>query len=161
VARTFFNFDFDVRFHAPFPSFYGVCPASSPDGGACITWTSETHAVSGPAASTPFDFAPLTAGCGNVTFPPNATSAYVQAGDQTVLTSCENYGLHNGDGGADLTTAYSNQLVANYYAQNPSVATDCGGSQPTYLFASIPGLGTRATAPDGTAMRNWWVYLFY
>jgi hypothetical protein len=161
VARTFFDFDFDTRFHAPFPSFYGVCPASSPDGGACIAWASETHAVSGPAAMAPFDFSPLTAGCGNVTFPPNATGTSVQAGDRTVLTSCENYGLHNGDGGADLTTPYSNQLAAADYAGNPAVATDCGGSQPTYLFASMPGLGTHATAPDGTPMRNWWVYLFY
>ena len=160
-ARTFFNFDFDSRFHAPFPSFFGVCPAASPDGGACISWTSQVHAVSGPTASTPFDFSPMSAGCGNVVFPPNATAAYLQADDRTVLTSCENYGEHNGTGGADLTTPYTNALAASDYAGNPNVATDCGGSQPTYLFASMPGLGTTSTNADGTAMRNWWVYLFY
>jgi hypothetical protein len=29
------------------------------------------------------------------------------------------------------------------------------------MFASMPGLGTTATAPDGTPMKNWWPYLFY
>ena len=41
------------------------------------------------------------------------------------------------------------------------VATDCGGPQPTYIFGSMPGLGTTATASDGTPMHNWWVYEFY
>ncbi|HXX66131.1 MAG TPA: hypothetical protein VEK07_03065 [Polyangiaceae bacterium] len=161
VARTFFNFDFDSRFHAPFSNFGNVCMPTLPDGGACIEWRSEIHAVSGPASTTPFDFSPMSAGCGNVVFPPNATGPSTQAGDTTVLSSCENYGLHNGDNDADLTTPYSNALAASYYMGNANVATDCGGSQPTYLLASMPGLGTAATATDGTPMKNWWVYLFY
>jgi hypothetical protein len=161
VARTFFNDDFDQRFHAPFPSFSGTCQPPPPDGGACIDWLSETHAVSGPASAERFDFAPLSAGCGNVIFPPNATGISVQQGDVTVLTSCEDYGLHNGAAGADLTTPYTNAIAAADYAGVPGVATDCGGSQPTYLLASMPGLGTTATASDGTPMKNWWVYLFY
>lgn len=158
VAATFFNFDFDTRFGAPFTNFYQVCPTMTD---TCIEWTSEVHAVSGPASSTPFDFSPMSAGCGNVSFPPNATGESIQTGDVTVLTSCENYGLHNGVAGADLTTPYSNQLAADDYANDANVATDCGGTQPTYLLASMPGLGTRALAADGTPMRNWWVYLFY
>jgi hypothetical protein len=161
VARTFFNFDFDTRFNAPFPSFYSVCPASAPDAGACIAWPSETHAVSGPASTVPFNFSPMTAGCGNVVFPPNATGESTQEGDLTVLTSCENYGLHNGTAGADVATPYSNAMAANAYAGVAGVATDCGGAQPTYISASMPGLGTTATAGDGTPMKNWWVYLFY
>jgi hypothetical protein len=161
VARTFFNDDFDQRFHAPFPSFFSTCQPPPPDGGACIDWLSATHAVSGPAAGVRFDFSPMTAGCGNVIFPPNATDISVQQGDVTVLTSCENYGMHNGPAGADLTTPYTNAMAASAYAGVQGVATDCGGSQPTYMFASMPGLGTTATAPDGTPMKNWWVYLFY
>jgi hypothetical protein len=161
VARTFFNFDFDTRFHATFPSFYSVCPAMAPDGGACITWPSETHAVSGPGASMPFDLSPMTAGCGNVVFPPNATGESVQQGDVTVLTSCESYGLHDGTAGADRTTPYTNAIAASDYAGVAGVATDCGGAQPTYILASMPGLGTSATDVDGTPMKNWWVYLFY
>jgi len=41
------------------------------------------------------------------------------------------------------------------------VASDCGAEQPTYIFGSMPGLGTTATFTDGTPMHNWWVYLFY
>lgn len=161
VARTFFNFDFNSRFNAPFSSFGNVCMPTLADGGECIEWRSKIQAVSGPASTTPFDFSPMSAGCGNVVFPPNATGPSTQSGDTTVLTSCENYGLHNGENDADLTTPYSNALAASYYANNPNVATDCGGSQPTYLLASMPGLGTSATAADGTPMKNWWVYLFY
>ena len=131
------------------------------DDGTCIEWTSEVHAVSGPASSMPFDLSPMSAGCGNVSFPPNATGESIQTGDVTVLTSCENYGLHNGAAGADLTTPYTNQLAAADYANSANVATDCGGTQPTYMLASMPGLGTSALAADGTPMRNWWVYLFY
>ncbi|MCL2448804.1 MAG: hypothetical protein FWD17_07655 [Polyangiaceae bacterium] len=161
AGRTFFDFDFDTRFNAPFPSFYSVCPAPTPDGGACITWPSETRAVSGPAASIAFDFSPMSAGCGNVVFPPNATGESVQEGDITVLTSCENYGLRNAASGADVTTPYSNAIAASDYMGVAGVATDCGGAQPTYILASMPGLGTSATAADGTPMKNWWVYLFY
>jgi hypothetical protein len=161
VARAFFNDDFDQRFHAPFPSFSSTCQPPPPDGGACIDWLSQTRAVSGSASAERFDFSPMSAGCGNVIFPPNATGISVQQGDVTVLTSCENYGLHNGAGGADMTTPYTNAIAATDYGGVSGVATDCGGSQPTYLLASMPGLGTTATATDGTPMKNWWVYLFY
>lgn len=161
VARTFFNFDFEQRFGASFPSFYSVCPPVGPDAGACITWPSQIQALGGPASTMAFNFLPMSAGCGNVIFPPNATGYSVQAGDPTVVTSCENYGLHNGPNGADQTTPYTNAIATGYYGTNPDVASDCGGSQPTYILASMPGLGTTATAPDGTAMKNWWVYLFY
>ncbi|MGH7436889.1 MAG: hypothetical protein ACRENE_14550, partial [Polyangiaceae bacterium] len=162
VARTFFDFDFDTRFGAPFQSFYDACDPGAPPGtGPCIAWRSSTEAASGPAATKAFDFAPMSAGCGNVVFPPNATGPSAQAGDLTVSTSCENYGLRNGPGGTDLTTPYSNAMAQADYGANPSVATDCGGAQPTYLFASMPGLGNTAVAPDGSPMKNWWVYLFY
>jgi hypothetical protein len=162
VGRTFFNLDFDERFGASFQSFSDVCQSGAPpDAGACIAWPSATHAVSGPASSKAFDFSPMSAGCGNVIFPPNATAPSVQAGDMTVLTSCENYGLHNGPGGADLATPYTNAIAQGYYQGEARVATDCGGTQPTYLLASMPGLATTATGADGSPMRNWWVYLFY
>jgi len=162
VARTFFNFDFDNRFDAGFQSFFGTCSSQSPpDAGACIDWPSEANAKSGPASQQQFDFVPMSAGCGNVVFPPNATGWSTQTGDLTVLTSCENYGLRNGSGGADLTTPYSNDAAASDYASNLFAPSDCGGTQPTYLLSSMPGFGTSAKTSDGTPMKNWWVYLFY
>jgi hypothetical protein len=162
VARTFFNFDFDQRFGAPFSSFYNACPPAPADAGPCIRWPSSTRAVSGPASANTFDFSPMSAGCGNVGFPPNATGAAQQDDALTVMTSCENYGLRNGGDGGDLATPYTTSLPVSDYANAAGVASgDCAGPQVTYMFASMPGLGTTATAPDGTPMKNWWPYLFY
>jgi hypothetical protein len=46
-------------------------------------------------------------------------------------------------------------------AAQPACSDDCGGHGTTYLYQNFPGPGTRATNDDGTAMHNWWVYLFY
>jgi hypothetical protein len=162
AARTFFNYDFDQRFGAPYSSFYGFCLPSAPDAGPCIRWPSTTHAVSGPASTRTFDFSPMSAGCGNVGFPPNATGAAAQDDGLTVLTSCENYGLRNAADGGDLTTPYTTSLPTSDYSGVAGVSSpDCSGPQVTYLFASMPGLGTTASLPDGTPMKNWWPYLFY
>jgi hypothetical protein len=162
VARTFFNFDFDQRFGATFSNFYQSCPPAPIDAGPCILWRSSTRAVAGPASTRTFDFSPMSAGCGNVGFPPNATGAALQDDTLTVMTSCENYGLQNGPDGSDLTTPYTMSLPTSDYAGIAGAASpDCAGPQVTYMFASMPGLGTTATAPDGTPMKNWWPYLFY
>ena len=61
------------------------------------------------AAST-FDITDMSGGCGNAHFYANTTGTYsydANTPDPTVLTSCENYGLHNGTGGKDLTTTYT------------------------------------------------------
>jgi hypothetical protein len=157
VGATFFNFDFNTRFGASFSSFYAVCPY---DNRICINWQSNIHASSGVSSSQAFDFPDMSAGCGNVHFPPNATTQYT-TGNTTVLTSCENYGLHNGTSGKDLTTPYTDAIAAADYQGKAGVASDCGGTQPTYIFASMPGLGNVAKAADGTPMKNWWVYDFY
>ena len=36
-----------------------------------------------------------------------------------------------------------------------------GGAWFLYWWQSWPGFNTKATMPDGTAMKNWWVYLYY
>jgi hypothetical protein len=168
VAKQFFNLDFDTRFGAPFKSFYDVCPYTD---AICIAWQSNLHATSGPASSQAFDFADMSAGCGNVHFPSNATTQYETTGDTSVLTSCENFGLKNGTGGADLTTPYTNAGIAKAYGETRTdngfdnyangVASDCGAVQPTYIFGSMPGLSNTATDKQGAPMHNWWVYLFY
>jgi len=173
VALPFFNLDFRTRFGAAFNSFYDVCPYTND---VCIAWQAngglpDVEAMSGTASSQTFDFKDLSAGCGNVHFPANATTQYLTTGDTNVLTSCENYGLHNATGGKDLTTPYTNAMIATKYGETRQdngfdnyangVASDCGAVQPTYIFGSMPGLGNTATAADGSPMHNWWVYLFY
>ncbi len=184
VAATFFNFDYRTRFGAPFDSFYDACPIGRSfvySTLVCIAWQPpfpSTSATSGPFATQLFDFAPLTAGCGNAHFPPNAIThysgldpGYDQAPDSAdpefeAMSSCENYGLHNGGGGADRVTPYSNALAAIKYrdalgANVSMLATGCSGSQSSYILASMPGLKNDATALDGTPMKNWWVYEYY
>jgi hypothetical protein len=174
VALTFFNLDFRTRFGAAFNSFYDVCPYTND---VCIAWQAnggnpDIAAQSGTSSSQMFDFMDMSAGCGNVHFPANATTQYLCTGDLTVATSCENYGLHNGTGGKDLTSPYTNAIAAMKYGEGTredngfdnfanGVASDCGAEQPTYIFGSMPGLGNTATFTDGTPMHNWWVYLFY
>ena len=148
VALTFFNLDFRTRFGAAFNSFYDVCPYTND---VCIAWQAngtmpDLEAMSGTSSSQTFDFKDLSAGCGNVHFPANATTQYLCTGDVNVATSCENYGLHNGAGGKDLTTPYTNAMAASKYGEGTrqdngfnnfanGVASDCGAEQPTYIFA--------------------------
>ena len=86
-----------------------------------------------------------------------------------VLSSCENYGMHNGTNGADQTTMFTNAMTDTLYgrsqrtcpANQPACDDDCGGHGTTYLYQNFPGPGTLATNADGTRMHDWWVYLFY
>ena len=120
------------------------------------------RAVSGLSASQHFDIADLSGGCGNAHFYANTTGTYsydAKTPDPVVLSSCENYGLHNGPGGKDLTTPYTNAMTDAYFKD--VVDDDCGGHGTTYLYQNFPGPGTTATNDDGTPMHNWWVYLFY
>ncbi len=161
-GRRFLNFDLDTRVGAPFQSFYDACNSNSTQLTDCITWSSEIHAASGPSASRPFDLPDMSGGCGNAHFYPNTTGTYsydANTPDPMVLDSCENYGLHNGPGGKDLTTRFTNAMTDTYFKN--IVDDDCGGHGTMYLYQNFPGPGTKATNDDGTPMHDWWVYLFY
>jgi hypothetical protein len=171
-AARFLNWDLDTRVGAPFSNFYGACNSNGSLLTDCMVWDSEIHMRSGPSASTSFDIADMSAGCGNTHFYPNTTGTYsydANSPDPTVQSSCENYGMHNGPDGKDLTTPYSNAMTDMFYgrsqrtcpAEQPACDDDCGGHGTTYLYQNFPGPGTIATNADGTPMHNWWVYLFY
>jgi hypothetical protein len=171
-AKRFLNWDLDVRAGAPFRTFYQACNSNGSQLTDCIVWQSNVRATSGPSAVASFDLADLSSGCGNAHFFPNTTGTYsydAPTPDPEVLTSCENYGLHNGPDGKDLTTPYTNAMTDELYgrstrtcpADQPACDDDCGGHGTTYLYQNFPGPGTTATNDDGTPMHNWWVYLFY
>jgi hypothetical protein len=128
--------------------------------------------VSGTTAARTFNLADMSGGCGNAHFYPNTTGTYsydANTPDPMVMASCENYGLHNGPGGKDLTTPFTNAMTDALYgrsgrtrpANQPACDDDCGGHGTTYLYQNFPGPATPATNDDGTPMHNWWVYLFY
>lgn len=171
-ASRFLNWDLDSRVGAPFSNFYSACTSNGTQLTDCLIWESQIRVRSGPSARSTFDIADMSEGCGNAHFYPNTTGTYsydANMPDPEVLTSCENYGLHNGPDGKDLTTTYTNAMTDMLYgrsggncpADQPACDDDCGGHGTTYLYQNFPGPGTAATNEDGTPMHNWWVYLFY
>jgi hypothetical protein len=171
-AKRFLNWDLNTRVGAPFSSFYNACNSNGSQLTDCIVWESNVRARSGASASRAFDIADLSGGCGNAHFYANTTGTYsydVAMPDPEVLSSCENYGLHNGANGKDLTTPYTNAMTDRYYgrsvrdcpANQPACDDDCGGHGSTYLYQNFPGPDTKASNGDGSPMHNWWVYLFY
>ena len=176
-AARFLNWDLNTRVGAPFSNFYSACNSNSTQLTDCIAWPSNIHAQSGPSAARTFDIADMSGGCGNAHFYPNTTGTYsydANTPDPSVLSSCENYGMHNGTGGKDLTTAFTNAMTDQLYGRSPNpingacpsgstpaCSDDCGGHGTAYIYENFPGPGTTATNDDGTPMHNWWVYLFY
>ena len=175
-AARFLNWDLNTRVGAPFSNFYSACTSNGSQLTNCMVWQSQIHMVSGATASKSFDIADMSGGCGNAHFYANTTGTYSYDANtpyNTVLSSCENYGMHNGTGGKDLTTTYTNAMTDTLYgrspnpingacpAAQPACSDDCGGHGTAYLYQNFPGPGTKATNDDGSAMRNWWVYLFY
>jgi hypothetical protein len=161
-ASRFLNWDMDTRLMAPFSNFYSACSTNSAQTTDCMVWQSTTHIVSGPSAAKTFDIADMSGGCGNAHFYPNTTGNYsydATTPDPNVLSSCENYGLHNGPGGKDLTTPFTNAMTDTLFGSLED--DDCGGHGTAYIYENFPGPGTLAKNDDGTPMHNWWVYLFY
>jgi hypothetical protein len=175
-AARFLNWDLDTRVGAPFSNFYSACNSNGTQLTDCMIWDSQIAMHSGPSAAKTFTIADMSGGCGNAHFYPNTTGTYsydATTPDPTVLSSCENYGLHNGSGGKDLTTTFSNAMTDTLYgrspnpingacpAAQPACSDDCGGHGTAYIYQNFPGPGTTAKNDDGTPMHNWWVYLFY
>ena len=59
----------------------------------------------------------------------------------------------------DLYQPYSNAVVASY---DPTTGPSaCPAGWQIYWRQSMPGYPNKATASDGSAMKNWWPMLFY
>jgi hypothetical protein len=148
----FANFDMNTRYGTPFSDWYGQCTGAGP---ACLSYPTENSVTWGGTHT----ISPFNQGCGNGHYPPNARGEYDQTNTQTVLSTCEHYGLHDGPGGADVQTPYSVSKLDTWkdkYKVGPT-----GGAWYMYWFQSWPGLDNKAKMPDGTPMKNWWVYLYY
>jgi hypothetical protein len=182
----FANFDLQTKSGSPpppFSSWYGLGtpPNSStgniiqytgPGGAACtgstncnaLTWTGT---VGGALESG--TISPYNQGCGNVHFTPNARRGYDDVNLDQVLSTCENYGLHNASGLDQQTVVNStrwSQPIGAAPAYN-TVADDCEGGWQIFWRQSFPGLGNTATgststgASNGVPIKNWWPYLWY
>jgi hypothetical protein len=174
-AARFLNWDLNTRVGAPFSNFYSACNSNGSQLTDCILWDSQIAIHNGPTASKTFNISDMSGGCGNAHFYPNTTGTYsydANTPDPMVLSSCEHYGLHDGTGGKDMTTPFTNKMTDDLAkaqqgggctAGSPYCSTDddCGGHGTSYLYQSFPSYGTAAKNDDMTPMHNWWVYLFY
>jgi hypothetical protein len=153
-AASFYRFDLDTRYGFSQPDLY----ACAYDPGQCVDFPNPDHVMSmelWPGA--PFDTTGWGAGCGNVHFAANSRAQYDYGSDTPANSSCESYGMEDGPGGTDSVSIYTQAKAAAYDVAHP----DCGGGWMVYMGQSMPGLGNLARAVDGSAMLNWWPFLFY
>jgi hypothetical protein len=155
MFKPFANFNMDTKYGTPFSDWYGECPYGT---SSCISYPDQ-NSVSWHTTTASGTINPFNQGCGNAHFPPNGRENYDQTNTQTVLSTCEHYGMQDGPGGADIQTPYDVTKLDTWKAMYGVGPT--GGAWYMYWFQSFPGLNTKAKMPDGTPMRNWWVYLYY
>lgn len=96
-------------------------------------------------------------GCGTPAFPPNANFEADFQNTTKVETRCEHYGMRNADNGGDKPSTYGVDTIASLAEK----FKDCGGGWQMYWRQNLPGLDNQAFAEDGTAMKNWWPFLFF
>lgn len=151
--KHFANLDLDSRLGLPFQSWYGACGY----GQDCLTYTGENSLVWKRDDGRTGTIDALDQGCGNVHFPPNARTHYDDVNATPVLSTCEHYGLRDGEGGKDRPAPYTKANSDRYN----DLAGDCAGGWQVYWRQNFPGYRNPATGGDGRPMKNWWPYLFY
>jgi hypothetical protein len=152
-AARFFNLDLDSRYGAPIDSLLDHCEPG--DSAPCVRFATPSTLES--ATEPPFRIEGFGEGCGMPEFPPNATFMWDFANKAPAASRCEHYGLQDGDDGEDAVTLYDASRIASLEADYP----ECGGAWQIYWRQSMPGLDNRGRATDGTAMKNWWPFLFF
>jgi hypothetical protein len=155
MFKPFANFDMDTRYGTSFSDWYGQCSTSD---NTCISYPDQ-NSVTFKDNGVQRTINPFNQGCGNAHFPPNARSNYDQTNTFTTLSTCEHYGLFDGPDGKDTQTPYNVHTLDKW--KDTYGVSVVGGAWYMYWFESWPGVNNQAKMPDGTPMRNWWVYLYY
>jgi hypothetical protein len=148
---SYAGFDLDGRYNLPFNNLYQICQINQ----TCALHPTPTHATFIDGA-TNYDVDPFDGVCGNVHFPPNASTHYDYFNTTPVLSSCEGFGRHAGPGGSDAKSIVDQSVwVAN------SAYGDCGGEYLVWWYQNMPGHASGQTFADGRAMKSVWPALFY
>ena len=155
MFKPFANFDLNTRYNTSFSDWYGQCSKSD---NTCISYPDQ-NSVTFSDNGVMRTVSPFNQGCGNGHFPPNGRSNYDQTNAFTVLSSCEHYGMHDGPGGKDIQTPYDVHTLDRW--KDKYGVSAVGGAWYMYWFQSWPGVNNQAKMPDGTPMKNWWIYLYY
>jgi len=156
----FANFDLDKRLGASFPHWYACAPIKGRDlqqfDYPCVNTVAWECSNQSPGNGT---FDPFNQGCGSVHYPPNARYGYDDGNTAEVQTTCEHYGLKDGDGGKDATDLYKAAKALQYEGRFGGLS--CQGGWMVYWRQNFPGLDNKATGVDGKPMLNWWPFLYY
>jgi len=150
--QDYAGFGLDHRYGLPTDSFYGVSCATPP----CISYPNETTVQVTHQGATK-TVSPYDGVCGNVHFPPNGAKHYDYDSQVRVMSSCEDYGRHHGEAGADARWLVNTSTWAMY----GTVATDCGGEFLVWWYQNMPGFQSAQTYANGTPMRSVWPFWFY
>ncbi|MHB8879655.1 MAG: hypothetical protein ACYC8T_38695, partial [Myxococcaceae bacterium] len=150
--QPFAGFGLDTRYALPVDSFYAVSCATPP----CISYPDETT-VSVTHQGVTKTVARYDGVCGNVHFPPNGAKHYDYGSQVSVKASCEDFGRHHGEAGADARGLVNSSTWAMY----SSVATDCGGEFLVWWYQNMPGYQSGQTHANGTPMPAVWPFWFY
>jgi hypothetical protein len=95
--------------------------------------------------------------CGSVHFPPNARRHYDDFNTFQILSTCQGWRRHEGDGGKDLPRAFSNATFAQYN----QLVQDCEGGFQVWWRQNMPGYDSGITDNSNRPMLSFWPYLFY
>jgi hypothetical protein len=154
--RTYFlefaELNFDRRFGVPFNELYRTDYAVKDS----ISYPTQTSMVV-KIKDQSYTIDPYVAVGGSVHFPPGARHHYDLESPHAVLSTIENYRLHNGPDGQDRALPFSRDKFARY----GDVAPDCMGRWMIYWRQCMPGLDNRCRDDEGRPMKNWWPFLFY
>lgn len=150
--QPYAGFALDERYGLPADSFYGVSCTGSP----CIAYPSETS-ISVTHQGATKTVSGWDGVCGNVHFPPNGAKHYDYDSDVRVMSSCEDFGGHHGERGADAPW----HVNRTTWAGNTAIASDCGGEFLVWWYQNMPGFQTGQRFANGTPMRSVWPFWFY
>jgi hypothetical protein len=158
-ATRFFYIGMKQRYGVAYDRLYDIdCFLGQAANARKCSFPSPTTLQYDATSGQSMTFSEFGQGCGDIHHKPNIYGSGVVAAQ-----ACEHYAMKDGANGADQTTLYSqagslaDQKMAEYESKFP----DCDGGWQTYLRQSMPGLGNKAFAEDGTPMKNWWPFLFY
>ena len=152
----FASFDLDQRYGLPFSSWYELGCTTLP-ATPCLTYPTQTSAhVQRTNLNQTID--PFDAICGNVHYPPNGQHDYDINNSIAVQSSCENYGTHSGNAGADKLTVVTSDIWMGPYG---TLAADCDGPFLVWWWQNMPGYQSGKTFTDGRPMKSVWPLLYY
>ena len=140
------------RFGVPFNELYRTNPSVKDS----ISYPTKTSMVV-KIGDKEHKIDPYIAKGGSVHFAPGARYHYDRTSPNVVMSTIENYRMHNGPDGEDLAEQWNMKRIDTVN----NVAPDCMGNWMVFWRQCMPGLDNQCFDDDDKPMKNWWVFMFY